>query len=205
MTEIKPSELQVGDIINNAFKIGFANLGAIIGAIFLWLITIWIPYINIGTTIGLYGLVVTLSKGEQLNATDIFKSHYRKYMGEFFLLLALSFFGILFGLYMFIVPAIVISLAWSQAFYLLIDKELNPLEALKVSNQITYGKKWTIFGGMFLLGLILYVPLFIIYWILSKVSLVLATIILILGYIFIACIIFGADAYIYGELKKRIE
>lgn len=205
MTEIKPSELQVGEIISNAFKIGFANLGALLGAIFLWLITIWIPYINIGTTIGLYGLVVTLSKGEQPNATDIFKSQYRKYMGEFFLLLALSFFGILFGYFMFIVPAIVISLAWSQAFYLLIDKELNPLEALKVSNQITYGKKWTIFGGMFLLGLILYVPLFIIYWILGKVSLILATIILILGYIFIACIIFGADAYIYGELKKRIE
>ncbi|MCX7833790.1 MAG: hypothetical protein N2490_06240, partial [Ignavibacteria bacterium] len=205
MSEIKPSELKVGDIISNAFKIGFANLGALIGATLLWIITIWIPYINIGTTIGLYGLIVTLSKGEKPSATDIFKSQYRKYIGEFFILLALSTFGIFFGLYMLIVPAIVIALAWSQSFYLLVDKELNPLECLKVSNQITYGKKWTIFGGMFLLVLILYIPLFIIFWILGKVSAGLAAIILILGYIFIACIIFGADAYIYGELKKRIE
>lgn len=205
MSEIKPSDLKVGDIISNAFKISFANLGALIGAIFLWLITIWIPYINVGTTIGLYGIVVILSRGEKLSATEIFKNHYRKYMGEFFLILAFLFMGTLFGFYLFIIPGIVILLAWSQAFYLLLDKELNPIETLKVSNQITYGKKWTIFGGMFLLVLILYIPLFIIFWILSKVSPVLGVIVLILGYLFIACIIFGAYAYIYGELKKRIE
>ncbi len=205
MSEIKPSDLKVGDIISNAFKIGFANLGALLGAIILWIITIWIPYINVGTTIGLYGMVIILSRGEKFSATDIFKSHYRKYMGEFFLILAFTFIGTLFGMYLFIIPGIVISIAWSQAFYLLLDKELNPIETLKVSNQITYGKKWTIFGGMFLLSLILFIPLFLISWILGKVSGALGSIVLILGYIFIACIIFGADAYIYGELKKRIE
>jgi len=205
MNELKPSDLTVGGIINNAFKIAFENLGAIIGAIFLWIITIWIPYINIGTTIGLYGIIVMLSKGEKPNATEIFNSKYRKFMGEFFLLLAFSFLGILFGMYLFIIPGIVLTLAWSQAFYLLIDKEINPMDTLKISNQITYGKKWTIFGGMFLLILILYIPLLVIFWILAKVSGLLAILILILGYIFIACIIFGADAYIYKELSKRLE
>ncbi len=205
MNELKPSDLTVGGIINNAFKIALENLGAIIGAIFLWIITIWIPYINIGTTIGLYGIIVILSKGEKPNATEIFNSKYRKFMGEFFLLLAFSFLGILFGMYLFIIPGIVLTLAWSQAFYLLIDKEINPMDTLKISNQITYGKKWTIFGGMFLLLLILYIPLLVIFWILAKVSGLLAILILILGYIFIACIIFGADAYIYKELSKRLE
>ncbi len=205
MNELKPSDLTVGGIINNAFKIALENLGAIIGASFLWIITIWIPYINIGTTIGLYGIIVMLSKGEKPNATEIFNSKYRKFMGEFFLLLAFSFLGILFGMYLFIIPGIVLTLAWSQAFYLLIDKEINPMDTLKISNQITYGKKWTIFGGMFLLLLILYIPLLVIFWILAKVSGLLAILILILGYIFIACIIFGADAYIYKELSKRLE
>lgn len=205
MDQLKSSDLTVGGIINNAFKIALENLGPIIGAIFLWIITIWIPYINIGTTIGLYGIIVMLSKGEKPSATEIFNSKYRKFMGEFFLLLAFSSLGILFGMYLLIIPGIVLLLAWSQAFYLLIDKEISPMDTLKISNQITYGKKWTIFGGMFLLILILYIPLWVIIWILAKVSAVLAILILILGYIFIACIIFGADAYIYKELSKRLE
>jgi uncharacterized membrane protein len=145
--------LTVGGIIGGGFKTGLKNAPSIIGAAVLWLLTIWIPYINVGTTIGMVSIVVAMSKGGIVSPLEIFDGKYRRYMGEFFILAGLRQLGIFFGLIFLIFPAIVIAIAWSQAFYLLIDRRLNPIECLKTSNDLTYGHKWTIFGGLFLLGL----------------------------------------------------
>ena len=55
-------------------------------------------------------------------------------------------------LFMF-VPGIVLSLAWSLAYYFLIEKGKNPIEAIRASNDATYGSKWTMFAVALVFGI----------------------------------------------------
>ena len=140
------ANLQVMPVIKDGFAIGIKNAPSLIGAVILWILTIWIPYINVGTTIAICSIPVALSKGKVLPPTFIFGSQYRKQMGDFFILEGLSTLAIYAAMIFLIIPAFVLSYSWSQALYLLLDKELNPTEALTKSNNLTYGHKWTLFG-----------------------------------------------------------
>jgi len=53
-----------------------------------------------------------------------------------------------------LVPIIYISLAWSQMYYLIVDRNASALESLTTSHQITRGKKGTLFLIYFVLGVI---------------------------------------------------
>ena len=164
------NQLTVSGIITNAIQIGIKNVASIIGAVILWILTIWIPYLNVGTTIAMVGLVVAISKGGVISPTEIFNAKYRKNMGEFFLLMIFLMMGVYGGMIFLIIPGIVIGIAWGQAVYLLIDKDLNPTEALAVSNKITYGKKWTIFLGNFILAVVMMIAVFIISYIFGSIA-----------------------------------
>ncbi len=199
------SQLTIGSIITNSIQIGLKNMASILGAVILWALTLWIPYINVGTTIALLGLVVALSKGGIISPTEIFDKKYRRNMGEFFLLVGLMGMGIFAGYMFVIIPGIVISLAWGQAIYLLIDKNMNPAEALTVSNKLTYGKKWTIFLGNLVLFVVMAIAIGIISAIFGLVSDFLSGIVALVGYIALMCVMLSASAYIYGELVKELE
>ncbi|MGB9912950.1 MAG: hypothetical protein ACPLRO_06230 [Candidatus Kapaibacteriota bacterium] len=213
-------DLSVGSIISNGFSLGFKNLFLIIGCYILWAITLWIPYINVGTTIGLYGIVVKISKGERFGVGEIFKREYRSIMPEFLLL------SILFGLTLYIaavfvlVPAIILTIAWGFSYYFMIDKGLGVFESLKASNKSTYGHKWDIFGGMFILYLIGIVVTLIL-WLIFKtkpdemsefsptVALGLAApsalgiILIVIVWLIMTAVLLAAEAYIYRELSKK--
>lgn len=156
-------QLTVGAIVRNAFRLGVRHLVSIYGALILWLLTLWIPYVNLGATIGLFfGLPVAVSKGKAVSPTDIFDPEYRKVIGEFLLLLG-WYLGLAYAAFwLLFVPMIVLLIAHGQAFYLLLDKHMSPSDAFALSNKITYGKKWTIFGAELLLGIVLLPVLFII-------------------------------------------
>ena len=194
--------LTVGDIITNAIQIGLKNMVNLVGAVILWLVTIWIPYLNVGTTIGIYNLVLAMSRDEPFTPTEIFDPKYRKHMGEFFLLMGFMGFGVLIGLYFFIIPGLVISIAWGLAIYIMFDKGVSPLEAIKLSNEITYGEKWTIFLGTFALVIVLEVALFILLWIFSGI---LAGLVGLVGLVAITSIVLGAYAYIYRILSQKLS
>ncbi len=199
------NELTVGGIISNAFAVGMKNVGSLVGAVLLWLITIWIPYLNVGTTIGMIGIVIAMSKGNVISPTEIFDSKYRRYMGEFFLLRSFISVGVGAGCVFLVIPGIVISIAWGQAIYLLLDKGMSPTECLIASNKITYGKKWTIFGGTVLLTLMLYICVAILFFVFGQISAILGAIISILAVIVLVSIMLGASAYIYGVLSKTLD
>jgi len=146
----------VGDIISSSIKIGAKNSASLLVAIILWIITIWIPYVNVGTTIGLIGLSVDLGKDKKIDPMSIFDASHRKIMGNMFLLFSLSFTGILIGLLFFYVPALVLSYAWMFGALLVLDKKLTPLEALNESYELTYGHKWSMFFALLLSGLLFY-------------------------------------------------
>lgn len=199
------NQLTIGGIISNSFQMGLKNMASIVGAIILWIITIWIPYINVGTSIAIIGLVVAMSKGGIISPTEIFAKKYRRIMGEFFLLYGLMMVGVMAGYAFVIIPGIVISIAWGQAVYLLIDKDMNPTQALAASNKITYSKKWTIFLGYLILAIILGIAIFILTKILGFIWDFLGVLAGILGCIAAVCILLAAAAYIYGELSKQLE
>ena len=137
--------LNFGQTLTEAIAIGTKNAPSIIGAVILWVLTIWIPYINLGTTIAITLLPTELAKGNIINPLSIFDSKYRRYMGEYLLTYGLMILGILLGFAFLYVPGIVIALAWSLSLYFLIEKSKNPMEAIKASNDATYGSKWTMF------------------------------------------------------------
>lgn len=81
-------KLQFVPSLKDAFAIGMKNLVPIVLSVLLWLVTVWIPYVNVGTTIALATLPVKLSKGEMISPMFIFESKYRHCMGEYFILQA---------------------------------------------------------------------------------------------------------------------
>lgn len=190
------SKLSVNSIITGGIEIGLKNSLAIIVNFILWILTCWIPYINVGTTIGLtVGIIAKASKGEVISVVEIFNPEYRKYMGEYFLTSGLLSVGIVLGMAFMIGPGIVISLAWSQALFLAIDKGKNPMEAISLSNKVTYGKKGTIF--------LAYLVVFLVIGVISPVLSLIPGIGILLNLILMLLVFFinfGITAYIYKSL-----
>jgi len=190
-------KITIQGILTNGFTIGIQNAASLIGAIVLWALTIWIPYINIGTTIAIATLPIEMSKGKIFSPLSIFDKKYFSFMGEYFLLQGLMFSAVLMGMIFFIIPGYVIAIAWSLAVYLLIDKKMNPMEALSASNKMTMGYKWTIFLSFLILIIAFYILVFI-----FKLIPILGTILIILSIIVLMAVVMGFYAYIYKTLSE---
>ncbi|WP_288237398.1 hypothetical protein [uncultured Alistipes sp.] len=147
-------KLDFGETLKDSVAIGVKNAPSVIAAVVLFLITIWIPYINIGTFIAITLLPTQLAKGEVINPLGIFDSKYRRYMGEFLITMGLMVIPIYIAMIFMIVPGIVLSIAWSLAYYFLIEKGKNPMQAIKASNDATYGSKWTMFFVILVFGVL---------------------------------------------------
>lgn len=68
-------KLDFGETLKDSVAIGVKNAPSVIAAVALWLITIWIPYLNVGTTIAITLLPTQLAKGEIVNPLGIFDSN----------------------------------------------------------------------------------------------------------------------------------
>jgi uncharacterized membrane protein len=196
MSDISETKLKVFELIKAGIDTGLKNVVPILVNTLLWLVTIWIPYINIGTTIGMIaGITVKAGRGEAISLTEIFNPQYRKYMGEFFLTSGLIGIGVASGFALFIIPGCVISLAWSLALPLVVDRGINPTEAISLSNKLTYGNKKTIFLANLTVGLII----IIVGLILVRIPAVgpFLTFLLLVGCAFVSI---GMTAHIYTSL-----
>jgi hypothetical protein len=201
MSAVEVKSLSIDGTIKEGIAIGTKNLVSIILNVLFWALTCWIPYLNVGTTIGLMvGVVAKASKGSVIPPTEIFDPKYRKYMGEFFLTNGLVMMGVYAGLLFFIAPGIVIAFAWSQAVLLAVDKGKNPTEALTLSNHLTYGNKLS----MFVVYAIVAVALAILMYVFSlipgvKFLLMAAT------YLFGIFVFIGLQASVYKQLTAGMD
>lgn len=190
--------------IQDGLRIALVNFLSLIAATILYILTIWIPYLNVGTTIAMSSMPAELSKGKVINPLFIFEGKYRRNIGEYFILIALMTLGIYVGFTFLIIPGIVISIAWSLATPLFVDKDKGALEALRESNTLTYGNKWRIFGAEFLLGLVinLLVILVIVLTHMGDVQAleVIGNIIVGLIILFTIPALYGVEASIYKQL-----
>jgi hypothetical protein len=205
---VNEKKLAVISTIKDGIAIGSKNLGPILVNVLLWVLTVWIPYLNVGTTIGLIvGIVSKASKGEPIGMTDIFDPKYRKYMGEFFLSSGLVGLGAGAGLLFGIIPGIVISLAWSLTLLLVVDKGKNPTEAIIISNNCTYGHKWSMVGIYLLASIGFCVVFFILFGIGSAIggaAAVFFGILDVLVLIFASFVFIGIQASIYRQLAAEV-
>jgi uncharacterized membrane protein len=193
-------KLPVIGTIKEGIGIGAKNIGPILVNVILYVLTCWIPYLNVGTTIGLYiGIVAKASKGQPISMTEIFNPDYRKYMGEYFLTAGLVGVGVCIGMAFLIIPGCVISLAWSQAILLAIDKGKNPSEAISLSNKCTYGNKWRMFG----INLLACLAFSIVIGIFSAIPSIGWLFCFIVG-LFYLFVILGIQASVYKQLTANV-
>lgn len=138
-------KLDVIKTLKASISLAFSNYLNILLTVLLYCVTVWIPYLNVGTTIAISSLPAELAKGNKVNPAFIFDAKYRKNIGEFFILYTLMFGAILIGMFFMFVPGYVIAIAWCFAIILFVDQNKSALEAIRESNQYTYGNKWNIF------------------------------------------------------------
>ena len=201
--------LTVGGLLSDGISLGLKNFFSIFLAYILWGLTIWIPYINVGTTIGIINLPIDLSKtnGKMVSPVAIFDAKYRKYMGEFFSLTGLMSISLFPAFLFMIVPGIIISYGWSQAYYLMFDKETSPSDAMLQSTKITYGYKSTLFWAELLLSIVIGLISGLIMWICVGLigSNILGSIVFMLIFATAAVVKVGCSAVAYRELSKRLN
>ena len=181
-------------------NLGIKNIGNLLLMAFLFMITFWIPYLNVGTTIGFYKNIIALSKGEEVEPTSIFKKENFKNLGDFFLLFGLQSAGIGAAAMFFFFPAIVVSLAWQFAMYFFLDKGTSPLKSLGLSYDVTCGEKWRLFFTYLLLGVAICLVLLILGMI-PKVGPFLCF----LGIIAVLPIAMGVEAVLYKYFSAKAE
>ena len=150
----KVVELSISNIISEGFKSGFRNWLSLLAIRILSILTIWIPYLNVGILIANCSLAPLWGSNVIVNPLDIFKSMYRKPMGEFAIMAVIMILVYTILLPFMIIPSFVIMFSWMLAPFMIVYKDMSANEALRSSNNCTYGHKWTIFFAGLLLGLI---------------------------------------------------
>ena len=198
-------KLEVIPTIKEGIAYGLKNIPSLLGMTFLYLITIWIPYLNVGTTIGLCKSIIKIGRGEVINPLDIFKAENFKNLGDFFLLLGLIAMGVGVAFGFMIIPGLVVSIAWGFAVYFFIDKGLSPTKCLKVSWKVTDGEKWTIFW-IILLTCIIFCVLIAVLFSLSTGKLGwFFTILGVVGYLLMFAAIIAVDGVMYRHFSEKAD
>ncbi len=201
---VPPQKITVGGVLSEGMQIGFSNFGTIFLAYILFGLTCWIPYLNVGTLIAIQTLPIVLGNRQEVpSGTFIFDGKYRKYMGEYFTLLGLKGMSLIPAYFFMVIPGIIINLGWSQALYLMLDKEIAPGESLIQSSKMTDGYKGTIFLIGLVLGLIFGVAFGIVSFIFGLIDVAILTLLAILILIAVYAVIsVGCSAVIYRDLQK---
>ena len=148
-------KLDIMQTLKDGFRYGLKNFLPLLLMVLLYVVTVWIPYLNVGTTIGLYKAIIGIGRGETIDPTSIFAKENFKNLSGFFLLLGLLYIGIVVASMFMLIPGIVMSIAWGFAIYFFLDKKVSPLKSLQLSYDSTYGNKWRIFAVEILAGIII--------------------------------------------------
>ena len=189
-----------------ALEIGVKNAPSIIGCVVLWLLTIWVPYINVGTTIAINMLPIELAKGGVISPLGIFDAKYRKYMGDFLITTGLMIIPVFIASLFMIVPGIVLSIAWSLAYFFLFEKKKNPMQAISASNEATYGSKWTMFFVLLAFVVAAYVKAGIFAWICAAIDVGFITFVVLLALVaVIMSISLAINASFWRQLKDNVQ
>lgn len=85
----EPDELSALDVLCATFS-EHGVLRQLLLTFLLWFATVWIPYYNIGTTIGLVSTIADVAKGRPISPMDLFAPEHRRRIVPFCITLGLS-------------------------------------------------------------------------------------------------------------------
>jgi len=193
-------KLDIMQTIKEGILYGLKNFFPLLLMVILYAVTVWIPYLNIGTTIGLYKALIGIGRGETIDPTAIFSKENFKNLSGFFLLLGLLYMGITVACFFMFIPGMVMSIAWGFAVYFFLDKKVSPLKSLQLSYDSTFGNKWRIF----LVGLICGILICVICGILAtipKVGMVLCGVAVVLS----CAIMVAVEGVMYDFFSKKAD
>ena len=193
-------KLDISQTIKDGFNLGLKKFFPFLLTVLLYLVTCWIPYLNIGTTIGLYKIIIALGRDEKIDPISLFDKENFKPMGGFFLLLGLQMMGLTLAFICLFIPGIVLGIAWGFAMFFFLDKKTSPVKALQLSFDATYGNKWRIFFTGLLCGLILAVVGGLL-MLIPKVGMVLYVIAMILWFV----IYYAIYSVMYDFFSKKAD
>lgn len=114
----------------------------------LWLLQ---TIVNLVIGIGLINITLKLLDNKKSKYKDLF---YYKPIVNYFLASLVEGLIVIGGLILLIIPGIFFALRLQFTCYLIVDKNLGPVEAVKTSWKITKGNAWNLFFLGILLGLI---------------------------------------------------
>jgi hypothetical protein len=150
--------------MNNKFILSYQLLPLLF---ILFMIGIIISIIN---TIGLIKISLKFCDNEKAKISDLF-SYYPLFFKYLIGSILYSLIVIL-GLILLIIPGIIWAIQFQPFAYLIVDKGLGPIQALKESSKITKGNRWNLFSFLviliflqtlgafiFLIGLFITVPI----------------------------------------------
>jgi hypothetical protein len=125
------------------------------------------PIAGMGIFLGLiYILLWMITQGALVRATVAFSEGGKAGLGEslaaglrvalpLLLLALMTSVAIAFGLFLLIVPGVILYVMWCVAAPALVEERLGPIEALGRSRQLTRGTRWKVFG-LILILLVMY-------------------------------------------------
>ena len=136
--------------------------------------------------IGVIGVALKIYDTREAEIGDLFS--YTSYFVNYLMGTLLYFLVVFLGSLLFIIPGIVLGLKFSFYGYLIVDKDLNPIEAFKESSRLTMGVKWDLF---LMWGVI---------WLLNMAG----ALFMLVGLLVTAPVSLMAMTYIYRKLSEEL-
>ncbi|MBP7700434.1 hypothetical protein KA111_00020 [Candidatus Woesebacteria bacterium] len=124
------------------------------GSTAYWIIYVAYMILSLVVGMGVTNALMTISRGKKISL-ETFKSVLPKtvnYIASQILMMLI----ILGGMILFIIPGFIFSIKYMFTPYLVIDKNMGPIEALKASAKLTDGVKWDLVGFLFTSVLLMY-------------------------------------------------
>jgi len=141
--------LGIGIAISAVLFDMFEDTGAIIGSLLVTFLAIVIGF-------SFYKNVLNLCRGEKINIMA-FGDASPETLLNFFILMILMSVALSIGYLLFVVPGIILTVMLLPAPFLVIDRGMGPIAAIKESIKITAGHKMDIFAGTFISLVVAYV------------------------------------------------
>lgn len=170
-------------IVSQVFQ-GNLNLNKQFLPSFIFSLLTWV--VNSVIAMGIINICLKFIDGKKPKLKDIF---YTKNLFNFILASIIRSVIIIVGLILFIIPGIIFSIKLQYSEYLIVDKQLDAVDSIKKSWEMTKGVKWNLFLFGFLLGLIN----------------VLGFLALLIGLLITVPLTLVANAYVYRKLLSQVN
>lgn len=175
--------------------------------IWSFLLSVVFTIISLTLSLGLIRIALDAAENKKSN----FKSIYNQYHNiiSYFVFSLLYGIMVIAGFVLLIVPGIILSIMFSFGPYIIVDRKVGPITALKESYRITKGAKWNVFVfniATFVLTSIIPVAAAVVLsyvWGYNQTTLVIWSIITLTSSAFIVPIVNVALAKLYKELEAK--